>query len=464
MKKILGIDVGTQGVRLVITDDKGNILDEVSREFKFDDGRIEQDPNVWWQSILDCLKNIKTRCDDLVSISVTSTSGTIIPLNSDNKPIHNALMYSDDRSSKEALEIEATMNISMKSSYSLPKMLWFKNNFHEKYKDIDKWVHATDFIIGKLTGVYKITDYTNALKSGFDVSNLAWNDVSKIGLDINNFPKVVEPGTFISFIDPNLSNYLNINNNIQIVAGLTDGCASQFASGAIGLNQWSSTIGTTLVLKGVTKKIISDKIFYSHRHPEGYYMPGGASNIGGDWISKWYRNDELDNLNSYAQEFYPSNDFIYPLLINGERFPFYNSEAKLIDNKNLNKEQKFLAGLEAVGYIEKMAFEKIEKLTGSKIEKIYVAGGSTKSKAWLQIRSSILNKQILITKNPNAAFGAVLIAASKTIYNSLSETFENMVEIKEVIKPDESSVIYQDLYKEYIDWLEVNMNRKDLII
>lgn len=458
LDKLLGIDIGTQGARLLLTDSKGVVIREINKDFDFENGRIEQNPNIWWKSTLSCLKEIREDCIGLKSISVTSTSGTIIPLGNDNNPLHDALMYSDTRSSVESKEIEEILGVNVKPSYSLSKMLWFKKNYPQKYREVRKWVHATDFIIGKLTGIYSITDYTNALKSGFDVSELKWININKIGLDVNHLPKVVAPGSLVSNISTELSELLRLDKNIQIVAGLTDGCASQFASGACEIGQWSSTIGTTLVLKGVSEKLIQNEVFYSHKHPDGYYLPGGASNMGGDWISKWYTKDELMNLNKYANQEYPSEKFIYPLLIKGERFPFQCEEAYLIDDKYLNDKQRYLAGLEAVGYIEKMAFDSIEKITESDIEQVFVAGGGTKSEAWLQIRSSILNKQLIVTENPNAAFGAVLIAASQTLYNSLSEAKNNMIHINKIIKPDDSNTQYKKLFKKYKEWLRLNLN------
>src|SRR5690606_39859763 len=82
-----------------------------------------------------------------------------------------------------------------------------------------------------------------------------------------------------------------------------DGCASQVASGAVNIGDWNTTIGTTLVIKGVTNEEIKDPEgrLYSHRHPEGFWMPGGASNTGADWVSADFSND-LESLNQQAED------------------------------------------------------------------------------------------------------------------------------------------------------------------
>jgi sugar (pentulose or hexulose) kinase len=93
---------------------------------------------------------------------------------------------------------------------------------------------------------------------------------------------------------------------VKITAGITDGCASQIASGAINPGDWNTTIGTTMVIKGVTKNEVLDPLgrLYSHRHPAGYWMPGGASNTGADWVTNEF-GDDLVNLNEQAGKAYP---------------------------------------------------------------------------------------------------------------------------------------------------------------
>src|SRR3546814_8669540 len=83
---------------------------------------------------------------------------------------------------------------------------------------------------------------------------------------------------------------------------MTDGCASQVASGAVSPGTWNTTIGTTLVVKGVTRQSLNDPEgrFYSHRHPDGYWMPGGASNTGADWVQEFSGKQDLDLLDTAA--------------------------------------------------------------------------------------------------------------------------------------------------------------------
>ena len=174
----IGIDIGTQGARVVLIDAKGNMVAQNEEVFPLSNQSTEeQSPSLWIESCFRSLKKIVTDSKELIDLhdikamSVTSTSGTVIPIDENNEPLHNAIMYSDKRSATEGLlcrELAIKANsgyTGFNSSSGLSKMVWFVNNFPDKIRRIKKWIHATDYIIGILSGRWGISDYTNVLKS-----------------------------------------------------------------------------------------------------------------------------------------------------------------------------------------------------------------------------------------------------------------------------------------------------------
>ena len=298
----IGIDIGTQGARVVLMNDKGDQVNAKEKIFLLDDrSREEQSPRLWWSScyslLLAMCKEVSGTIDlsKLKAIAATSTSGTVIPLDKNNEPLHDAIMYSDPRSAKEAVYCkEAAIAAGIKgytafnSSSGLPKMCWYVNNYPDKVDLVNKFIHATDFITGQLSGNFDVTDYTNALKSGYDLQQLEWPAyiTSKLPIRKEWLQDVIKPGSNAGILKKELAMALGLPANVIIAAGMTDGCASQVASGAVNVGDWNTTIGTTLVVKGVTRSEIFDPsgALYCHRHPEGYWMPGGASNTGADWV------------------------------------------------------------------------------------------------------------------------------------------------------------------------------------
>ncbi len=468
----LGIDIGTQGARVVLIDVKGNMVAGSEEAFPLNSqSREEQSPAEWWQACLRSLRALLVEAEKIISltdikaISVTSTSGTVIPLDRHNEHLYNAIMYSDNRSAAQAkickqaaLEYNSSGYTGFNSSSGLSKMVWFVQNFPAHAQHVAKWVHAADYIIGKLSNCWGITDYTNALKSGYDVENMKWPSYlyNELPLKKEWLPHVVASGTPIGTIAPSLGGEFGLDKNVQVVAGMTDGCASQIASGAVNVGDWNTTIGTTLVVKGVTKVEIKDPEdrLYSHRHPEGYWMPGGASNTGADWVTKEFKED-LDKLNKEARKIIPTGHIAYPLRQEGERFPFIAPHARGFEPEHLSTLERFAVNMEGVAFVERYAYEMIEQLSGEKVKAVFTAGGASNSDTWLTIRSNVLNLPIYKMKYVTGAVGAAILAASKTHFTTIMEATKALTQIqKEVYPSKELTESYNKMYKEFIEALQ----------
>lgn len=467
----LGIDVGTQGARVVLIDVDGNMTGSSEEFFSLNThSREEQSPDVWWEACVRSLRNIVERARQQVdlkavkAVSVTSTSGTVIPLDENDQPLHNAIMYSDQRSVHEAkicqeaaLKYNQDGYTGFNTSSGLSKMVWFVRNYPEKTKRLARWCHAADYITGRLSGNWNISDYTNALKSGYDVRNKEWPSYLFEHLPLKRewLPEIVSSGEPITTILPALAAELGLREDLHVVAGMTDGCASQIASGAVNLGDWNTTIGTTLVVKGVTEKEIIDPEgrLYCHRHPEGYWMPGGASNTGADWITKEF-SDNLDELNTKAGKIIPTGYMAYPLCQEGERFPFIAPRAKGFISDGLSRVERFAANMEGVAYVERYSYEMIRHLSGEKVKAVFTAGGGSNSETWLTIRSNVLNLPVYKMKHVTGAVGAAILAASKTHFKSIIDATEALTQVEKEIRP--SSVLsksYENGYKEFIQKL-----------
>ncbi len=468
----LGVDIGTQGARVVLIDAAGNLIGSEEEDFPLSNqSREEQSPYAWWEACMRSLKRLidearlRVSVDEIKAVSVTSTSGTVIPIDVNNEPLHNAIMYSDKRSAEEgklckkvALQYNNTGYTGFNSSSGLSKMVWYVNHFPEYTEKISKWIHASDFITGKLSGCWGITDFTNALKSGFDLQNNCWPEYlyNQLPLKKEWLPMVVASGTSIGTLDITVAAQLGLKKTIQVVAGMTDGCASQIASGAVNLGEWNTTIGTSLVIKGVTKDEIKDPEdrLYSHRHPDGYWMPGGAGNIGADWVAQDFK-DDLAVLNEQAEQLIPTGKIAYPLRQSGERFPFIAPNAQGFEEEGLSKPERFAASMEGVAYVERYAYEMIEKLCGEKVKAVYTAGGGSNSNVWLTVRSNVLNLPVYKMKYVTGAVGAAILAASKTHFTTIIEAVQALTQIEKEIRPQKEWVEkYNQIYHRFLQALQ----------
>ncbi len=471
----IGIDIGTQGARVVIVDQEGRQLGAREEVFPLSEAsREEQSPEMWWQCcrrlIPGLLQEVKNEIapGTLKAMAVTSTSGTIIPLDHFCNPLHAALMYSDLRSGAEAAycqsiarEVSQQGYTAFNASSGLPKMRWFLHHYPELVPQLYKFIHASDFITGRLCGDYTVTDYTNALKSGFNLHDYTWPDylAKHIGIKQKWLQTVKPSGQLAGKLTTALTAEWGLPESIVVTTGMTDGCASQVASGAVTPGQWNTTIGTTLVIKGVTEQEVVDPggAIYNHRHPSGYWMPGGASNTGADWVSQLFGSEDLHQLSVLAGAQLPGKYLAWPLLQKGERFPFVAPHAIGIWPEG-GTVDRFTACMEGVGFIERYAYEKIMSLANEKVTSVYAAGGGSTNDTWLRIRSNIMNVPVCKMQNVSGAAGAAILAASSCYYSSLEEAARKMVHPASLIKPEPPLVkLYEEKYQLFISEL---LNRK----
>lgn len=461
----LGVDVGTQGVRIAAVDATGDVLCAHRCDFPMTTETREQRPELWWTSLLPLLRALASDLGDrvqrLVALSVTSTSGTVIPLDADHRPLHAALMYSDDRAEAEAEECRRVSRaaasgpaVPFGTSYGLPKMLWYVRSFPPEAARIASWCHAADYILGRLSGVWGVTDPTNALKTGFDPVANRWPGfvTERLGVPGSWLPQVVASGNVLGPLLSEVAAEIGLPESILVTTGMTDGCSSQVAAGAVAPGQWSTTIGTTLVVKGVTCQPIADPAggIYNHRHPQGWWMPGGASNTGADWVARDYAGQDLTLLDAAARRLIPTQWISYPLQRAGERFPFVSATARGFESPGLDNDERYAARMEGVAYLERLAYERVERLSSEAVERVSSAGGGSRSETWLTIRSNVLDRPVVRMLHAEGAVGAAIIAASRTAFDGLDAAATAMARVDRIVEPNALVTAYEDRYQRFV--------------
>ncbi|MCD5397411.1 FGGY-family carbohydrate kinase [candidate division NPL-UPA2 bacterium] len=473
----LGLDIGAQEAKAIVCDERGEILTRSSRPLiatiqeQLPEEWAEQNPLSWWEGILSCLQEIIASLkkegippEEIRAISVASISGTIIPLGADNEPLRRAIMFNDNRAVEEARlankageQLTAKLGYSFQPSFALSKILWIKGKEPQTYSLCKKFIHAADFIIGKLTGDYSTTDNANALKTGYDLVDKRWPRLILQTLEISSqlLPEVVSPGTVIGSISPECAQETGLSRETLVTAGITNSTASLISAGASSPGEWASVIGATLSIKGVSRKLIKDREGRIHcrLHPQGFWLPGGASSTGGECLKDRFGEDDLAELDQHVPEMTPTHLTVYPLIRPGEKLPFANPEAEgFIIGKPRDKYELYTAYLEGIGLVERWIYELMEELGAPVGKKIYAVGGGSRSKEWLQLRANILNRTLARPKVVEAAFGAAIVAASQTACNGLIEATRKMVRVDLEVEPEAQKLKpYTTKYRKFRD-------------
>ncbi|MGW7679149.1 FGGY-family carbohydrate kinase [Kribbella sp. NPDC054772] len=440
----IGLDLGTQSVRAVLADAKGRVLARATRPLAShrDGVRHEQDPQSWLSAVDAVLAEVGAA--GLEGIAICSTSGTFLLTDSTGRPVTRALMYDDARAAARRGQIvDADPDrwaTSMQPTWALPKIL-------DLVADSDdladrRVAHSADFVAAHLVGHPVATDTSHALKTGYDLIAESWPAAAfdKLGLPLTLFPDVVRPGTELG----------RTPEGVPVYAGMTDGCAAQIAAGALAPGAWNSVLGTTLVLKGVSADLITDPTgaVYSHRHPDGGWLPGGASSTGAGVLTELLPGADLDALDGLA---HPIDAVTYPIAKTGERFPFVAPQAERFTLGSTPDDlHTYAAVLQGAAFIERLAFEHLETLGADPVRSVSLTGGATRSGYWNQLRADVLGVPVELPAVPDPAYGMAVLAASGG--TDLTGTAQRMVRVDRVLEPGNRPL--DDLYGEFVAELD----------
>ncbi len=453
---VIGLDVGTGGARALAVDRQGQVIARADAKFEHppyepEPGRFEQDADEWWRASQRCLRQLMAEIDGhtIHGISVDSTSGTFVPVDADGQALMPALMYNDgrareleDRVNAAAGDLIDRLGYHFPPAFALVKLAWLKENQPDIVERTHCFLHAADFIVGRLTGDYSVSDTSNALKTGVNLIDGTWPDFieTELGLPLDRFPRVVFPGEKVGELSQQAADDTGLPAGLPVIAGASDGTASFLSTGAGKPGDWALTIGTTIVTRGVSKDLVRDPLgrMYCHRHPEGYWLPGGASNVGGEGLIKTFGADQIDALDQQARQHIPTSLVVYPLVRRGERMPFVSSAAEgFVLGDPANEAERFAGYLEGIAMMTAWSVWEASALGAADDGDYYLCGGAAKGQVLPMLLASIFNKPIHIVSEPDAAMGSALLAAGWAWHEgSISAAQSHMVHSVATSQPD----------------------------
>ncbi len=451
---VVAIDVGTQAARCLIVDLGGKVLASGSAPIRshpseLPAGWAEQDPEAWWEATCAACRAavgaFGADLTSLIAIAVDSTSGTIVLVDAQGRPLRAALMYNDVRAVAEARlvqevggEIADKLGYAFQASFALPKLLWLKRHEPDTFARTACFLHATDFIVSRLAGGATVSDTSNALKTGYDLVDRRWPAfIEDLGIPLALLPRVATPGEPVAEVSLEAAEATGLPAGGSIVAGCTDGTAAFLASGASRPGDVNSNLGTTLVVRAVSESLVRDPSgrIYCHLHPDGWWLPGGASSSGGEIIWRTF-GERAQALECEVPGLLPTHLLAYPLARTGERLPFVDPEARgFLIGEPTSDAEHLAALMEGVAFVERWVFEVLEDLGAGKVERVYVTGGGAKSETWLRLRASVLGLSLHRPAVAESALGAAILAASDQ-HGSVSAATAAMVRPDITVTPD----------------------------
>ncbi len=411
MSFFLGLDFGTSGARACVIDGDHTIVHAQRVAYANPNGQTPQD---WRSALLALLKGLpKNIAGSLCGIAIDGTSGTVLLCDEELTPVSEALLYNDGRAVQQAAQLRTIApagHVTVSSTSGLAKFLWLTQHAGQGHY----FLHQSDWLTALLSGRSGISDYHNALKTGYDVESLRWPDWVASLPHAHCLPEVVAPGTDLGILRADLAAHFGISPDCRVHAGTTDSTAAFIASGVTELGIGVSSLGTTLVLKQLSDKRIEAPEYgiYSHRFGE-LWLVGGASNAGAGILKEYFDERQLAELSARIDPLQNSPLDYYPLGKVGERFPVNNPNLAPRLLPRPDDDAAFLHGiLQGLSRIEATGYKKLAELGAPPLRHVLSCGGGAKNESWRKLRERLIGVPTDIAAHSEASYGAALLCTA----------------------------------------------------
>ncbi len=436
MSIYLAVDLGTTGCRSILFD-KTDIIASHYEEYPLItpcENWVEQDANLWWEltlkTTLKAIEKSKISAKEIKAISISSQGITVVPVDREITPLGNALSWLDTRAEKETLKIkkdfgeEKVFSLTGKpllSAYTLPKLLWLKENKAEIFNKAYKFLMPLDFLIAKFTGIC-VTDYSMA--SGtlmYDLKNFCWSEeiLNYYGIEKDKLPSLSFAGEKVGTVLPEVAKKLGLSDDCIVALGAQDQKCAAFG---VGLNDGVMTVslGTAAA---ITKHW--NEAYTNENRGVGWcgyvgknFVTEGVINTAGTslrWVrDTFFKNENYDVIDKEAKEAQNrgSSLLFYPFLAGGSS-PFYYPEStgNFYGVTLATTRGDFaLATMEGIAFQIKIILEAMDAYKN--VNTVILFGGGAKGDFWPQLISDVTGLEIHIPESFEAAsYGASMLAA-----------------------------------------------------
>lgn len=486
MNYVLAHDLGTSGNKVTLFDENGLLVEETTIGYPtnyFNSNWAEQNPDDWWASVCKGTQRV-LRDIGPHQVSAVSFSGHMMGcLCVDRKgaPLRPSIIWSDQRAQKEFRELQRALGEDRifkltghrgSGNYSLPKLMWVRNNEPNIYSRTYKILHCKEYIILKLTGLFlsEPTDGVGTL--AMDITSCAWSGeiLQASGVARDKFPDVLRSTDIAGRVTREAAEATGLLEGTPVVMGGGDGVVAAIGTGAVDLGDSFMSFGSSAWVSTVSNSPAFDGKRRNTNWPHivsGLYLNDGTMQSAGgsyNWARRTLHEQAPDNYAEMEEMIAGtppgSNGIIFLPYLLGERCPWWNPEAKgafLGISMETTKADLLRAVMEGVAY--NMAYiADILRGAGLPLRDIVVIGGGVRRPAWRQILADAMDASIHI---PALLEGATSLGAAITggvgvgIYPDFETAAKKFVTIKDVRQPDTERVaLYRQKRKLFVDCYE----------
>ena len=476
MKYLLGIDFGGGSSKATLLDTLGNIVAEHSVEYPTyypQLGWCEQAPPDWDRALSENVNGLLTRsgvaAGDILAVAIDSATHTWVMCDEEFKPLRPAIHWTDSRSRSQAemLKQEYGDFIFEKSFHrpdtiwTLPQMLWVKENEPENFKRLRHIFFEKDYIRYGLTGVY-CTDYIEAQGSMlFDCNTGKWSPelLAMAGITEEVLPPVVKPTDVIGAVTAQAAARTGLAAGTPVICGTTDTVLEVFASGAVHPGDVTVKLATAGRICVITGKPYPNRHLVNYSHvAEGLWYPGTATKAAASSY-RWYRDTfggSYEELNQGAAAVpIGSEGLMYHPYLNGELTPYADPLlcGSFIGMRATHTKAHFTRSvLEGVSLSLLHSKKTLEEIGIPHGAKATIIGGGAKGELWRQITADCLGMELTRTQSSDSSLGSAMLAGvAMGVFSSPEAAVKACIrEIGVTVPVPEHTAKYAALFEEYV--------------
>ena len=486
MNYLMGIDVGTTGAKVLVIDEKGQVVASATKEYPLAiprPGWAEQDPADWWRGTVEGIREALARSEikpgDIKGLGLSGQMHGSVFLDSQNQVLRPAILWCDQRTAEqcetitrtagEKVVVEETCNPVL-TGFTAPKIQWLKENEPETYRKVKKILLPKDYIRFLLTGEFATEVSDASGTSLLNVKERRWSQrmLAALELSEDQLPQVFESPEVSGKITAEAAQATGLQQGMPVVGGGGDQAAGGVGNGIVRPGVVSSTTGTSGVVFAFMDQPKLDPQLrthtFCHAVPGKWHVMGVMLSAGGSL--RWYRDalageevaeaarrgiDPYELITQEAAQVEPGSEgLIFLPYLTGERTPYPDPHARgVFFGLSLRHGRPHLIRsiMEGVAFGLRDSLEILKELD-LEIEEVRASGGGARSQLWRQIQADVNGCELsVINVDEGPAFGVALLAGvGAGIYASVEDACDRTIRVVGRTQPGFEQV---ELYNRY---------------
>ncbi|MGD9897685.1 MAG: FGGY-family carbohydrate kinase [Calditrichaceae bacterium] len=489
---LLSIDNGTQSLKAMIFDLKGDLLAINQVPFKpyfsANPGWAEQDPEVFWKTLCQACQGLwetnHAYKERLAGVALTTQRGTVINLDKTGKPLRPAILWLDQRKAYgqpplggwwgalfKLLRLSGTISYFQEEA----EANWIRLEQPDIWKQTDKYLLLSGYLTHRLIGKFVDSIGCQVGYIPFDYKNLRWASSwdwkwKGIPVERNQLPDLIEPGKILGEITTEASTETGIPAGLPLIAAAADKACEVIGSGSLEPSIGCLSYGTTATINVTHKKYI-EAIPLLPPYPSAVrdFHSIEVQIYRGFWMVSWFKEEfgypekqeaeirgiEAEALFDKLIDDIPAGSMgliLQPYWTPGIKLPGPEAKGAVIGFGDIHtRAHLFKAILEGLAYALREGKERIENRTHIPIESLRVSGGGSQSRNAMQVTADIFG---LPTARPHlyetSGLGAAIeVAVGLGLHNNFDDAVKAMTRVGDVFEPNlKTHKLYDDLYKD----------------